>query len=185
MSTQRDIALGMVVTTWASARVKAGVDAQRESGKADLFSRETIAAVNPLTGEALGFITRTNPTPVAEVSDLSALMAHVGDTDPDQLVDVDYLVGSTPDIIAALKKSHPELVAQRPEITAHHLKYLLATAEKDKTFRPPGITVTKPVGTVNAYPDKDIPDEVFLEVIKSGAVALDGTIRPALEGASE
>lgn len=185
MSTQRDIALGMVITSWAETRVKAGAKAQRESGKTDLFGRETIAAVNPLTGEPIGFITRTNPSPVAEVSDLPALMAHVGEADPDQLVDVDYLVGSAADVIAALKKSHPELVGQRPEITAHHLKYLLTKAEADKTFRPPGITVTKPVGTVNAYPDKDIPDEVFLEVIKSGAVALDGTIRPALEGASE
>lgn len=185
MSTQREIALGMVVTSWASARVEAGVKAQRENGKADLFSGETIVAVNPLTGEPIGFVTRTKPSPKAEVTDMSALMAHVDEADPDQLVDVDFISGSTPDVIAALKKSHPELLGQRPEITAHHLKYLLTKAEKDKTFRPPGITVTKPVGTVNAYPDKDVPDEVFLEVLTSGAVALDGTIRTAIEGASE
>lgn len=184
MSTQREIALGMVVTKWAADRIVPSIKTLRDMGKVDLIPGESVAALSPVDGSILGSVTRTKPKPVATVEDQAALMAHVNEEDPDQLVDVDHIVGSSAEVLAALKHSHPHLVGQRVEITAHHLTYLLKKSEADKTFRPPGIAVSTPAGTVNIYPVKDA-DVLFEEVIKSGAVALDGTVRPALPGGSE
>lgn len=181
MSTQRDAALGMVVTRWASDRITPGIKALREMGKVDLVPGESVAAISPVDGSILGKITRTKPTPRATVVDESELFAYVQETDPEQLADVDWVSGSNAEVLAALKQSHPELVSQKVIVTPHHLKYLLTKAEEDKTFRPPGIEVTTSGGTVNIYPAKDA-DDAFEAVITSGAVALDGTIRPALEG---
>lgn len=183
MSSPREIALGMVVTKWAADRITPGIKTLRDTGKESLVPEERVAAISPVDGTILGHVTRTNPKPVASVADEAALMAHVQETAPDQLEDVDYVSGSDEEVLAALKSTHPHLVAQKVRITPHHLNYLLNQAVADKTFRPPGIAVDRPVGTVNIYAAKDVP-EAFEAVIKSGAVALDGSVRPALPGGS-
>jgi len=184
MSKQRDIALGMVVTKWSSDQITPGIKILRDMGKLDLVPGESVAAISPVDGSILGKVTRTKPTPKAAVVDESELFAYVQENDPEQLSDVDWVSGSNADVLAALKQSHPHLVSQKVCVSTHHLTYLLKKAEGDKTFRPPGIEVTQSAGTVNIYPAKDMA-EAFEAVIKSGTVALDGTIRPALEGGSE
>lgn len=184
MSTQREIALGMVVTKWAADRITPGIKTLRDIGKEDLIPGESVAAISPVDGSILGKVTRTKPTPKAAVTDESELFAYVQGTDPEELSDVDWVSGSNADVLAALKQTHPELVSQKVAVSAHHLTYLLKKSEADKTFRPPGIEVTTSGGTVNIYPAKGMDTE-FEAVVQSGAVALDGTIRPALEGASE
>lgn len=184
MSTPREIALGMVVTKWAADRIVPGIKTLRDTGKDELVPEERVAAISPVDGTILGHVTRTNPTPVASVTDEAALMAYVQDSAPDQLVDVDFIIGKPDEVLAALKSTHPNLVDQKVEITPHHLNYLLTQAVSDKKFRPPGISVNRPVGTVNIYPAAD-EQEAFEAVIKSGAVALDGSVRPALPGGSE
>ena len=181
MSKEREIALGMVVTKWAADRIVPGIKTLRANGKEHLIPGESPRAVSPVDGTVLGFVTRTKPKPVASIVDEAALMAHVHETAPGELLDVDYVVGTNAEVMAALKESHPHLVDQKVQISEHHLNYLLKTAVADKTFRPPGIAVEAPEGTVNIYPAKD-QDAAFEAVIKSGAVALDGSVRPALGG---
>lgn len=184
MSKEREIALGMVVTKWAADRIVPGIKTLRTNGKEHLIPGESPRAVSPVDGTVLGHVTRTNPKPVASVADEAALMAHVHETNPEELLDVDYVTGSPAEVLAALKQSHPDLVGQKVQISDHHLNYLLKQAAADKTFRPPGIKVEAPEGTVNIYPAKD-QDAAFEAVIKSGAVALDGSIKPALPGGYE
>lgn len=179
MSTEREVALGMVVTKWAADRIVPGIKTLRDTGKNDLIPGESVAAVSPVNGEVLGKVTRTKPKPVASVEDEAALLAYVAETDPEALRDVDVITGSHEKVVEALKESHPHLVSQTVKVVDYALNALLKKAEGDKEFRPPGIKVETPVGTVNIYPAKDM-DEHFEAVIKSGAVALDGTIRPEL-----
>lgn len=184
MSAERDMALGLVVTQWVADRVTPGIKAIRENGKKNLVPGESIAAVSPVDGTVLGSITRTKPNPVASVADMAALMAHVQETDPEQLEDVDYVNAKEDEVLKALKDSHPHLVSQRVQITEQHLSFLLKKAAGSKDFRPPGVEVSTPTGTVNIYPAKDA-DEAFQAVIKARAVELDGSINPALPGGSE
>lgn len=184
MSNEREMALGLVVAQWVSTKVGPGIAAIRESAKKSLVPEERIAAVSPVDGTVLGTITRTNPKPVAKVEDMAALMAHVQETNPEELRDVDYVSGSDDEVLKALKESHQNLVSQRVEISEQHLSFLLKKAAGSKTFRPPGITVEKPVGAVNIYPADDA-DEAFQAVIKARAVELDGSINHALPGGTE
>lgn len=178
------MALGLVVAQWVADRVTPGIRTIRENGKKDLIPGESIAAVSPVDGTVLGTITRTNPKPVAKVEDLAELMAHVQNTNPEELEDVDYVTGSDDEVLKALKESHQHLVGQRVQISEQHLNFLLKKAAGSKDFRPPGIKVETPVGTVNIYP-ADAADEAFQAVIKARAVELDGSINPALPGGSE
>lgn len=179
MSTEREMALGLVVAQWVANKVGPGISAIRENAKNHLVPKESTPAVSPLDGTVLGFITRTNPKPVAKVADMAELMAHVQDTNPEELRDVDYISGSDDEVLKALKESHQHLVSQRVEISEQHLSFLLKKAAGSKDFRPPGINVETPVGTVNIYPADD-EDEAFQAVIKARAVELDGSINPAL-----
>lgn len=181
MSNEREMALGLVVAQWVSSKVGPGIAAIRENGKKNLIPGESIAAVSPVDGTVLGTITRTNPKPVAKVEDMAKLMAHVQETNPEELRDVDYINATDDEVLAALKESHPSLVKQRVEVNEQHLNFLLKKAAGSKTFRPPGIKVETPVGTVNIYPADDA-DEAFQAVIKARAVELDGSINPALPG---
>lgn len=181
MSSEREMALGLVVAQWVANKVGPGITAIRENGKKSLVPEERIAAVSPVDGTVLGTITRTNPKPVAKVDDMAELMAHVQETSPEELRDVDYISGSDEEVLKALKETHQHLVSQRVEITEQHLNFLLKKAAGSKTFRPPGINVETPVGTVNIYPADDA-DEAFQAVIKARAVELDGSVNPALPG---
>lgn len=184
MSSEREMALGLVVAQWVSSKVGPGITAIRENGKKNLIPGESIAAVSPVDGTVLGTITRTNPKPVAKVEDMAALMAHVQETNPEELWDVDYVSGDDGEVLKALKESHPSLVKQRVEISEQHLSFLLKKAAGSNTFRPPGIEVSTPTGTVNIYP-ADTEDEAFQAVIKARAVELDGSVNRALPGGSE
>ena len=184
MSSEREMALGLVVAQWVANKVGPGITAIREDGKKNLVPDERIAAVSPVDGTVLGTITRTNPKPVAKVDDMAELMAHVQETNPEELRDVDYINATEDEVLAALKESHPSLVKQRVEISEQHLSFLLKKAAGSKTFRPPGIKVETPVGTVNIYPADDA-DEAFQAVIKARAVELDGSINRALPGGTE
>lgn len=184
MSEEREIALGMVVTKWAADRIVPGIKALRDNGTQHLIPGESPRAISPVDGTVLGFVTRTKPKVKVSVEDEAALMAYVQEHHPEELQDVDFICGTDDEVIAALKQSHPKLVDQKVQISEQHLNYLLKQAAADKSFRPPGIAVESSGGTVNIYPAKD-QDEAFEAVIKSGAVALDGSVRPALPGGSE
>lgn len=184
MSEEREIALGMVVTKWAADRIVPGIKTLRDNGTEHLIPGESPRAISPVDGTVLGFVTRTKPKVKASVADAAALMAYVQDENPDELQDVDFVCCTDEEVIAALKQSHPHLVDQKVQVSEQHLNYLLKQAATDKTFRPPGIAVESSGGTVNIYPAKD-QDAAFEAVIKSGAVALDGSVRPALPGGSE
>jgi hypothetical protein len=184
VSEEREMALGLVVTQWVADRVAPGIAAIRENGKKHLVPGESIAAVSPIDGAVLGSITRTKPKPVAKVTDMAALMAHVQDTNPEELRDIDYISGSDEEVLAALKDSHPHLVKQRVEVSEQHLSFVLKKAAGSKDYRPPGVEVSTPTGTVNIYPADDA-DEAIQAVIRARVVDLDGSVNPALPGGSE
>lgn len=178
------MALGLVVTQWVADRVTPGIASIRDNGKKHLVPGESIAAVSPIDGAVLGSITRTKPKPVSKVVDLATLMAHVQETNPEELRDVDYINATDDEVLAALKESHPSLVKQRVEISEQHLSFVLKKAAGSKDYRPPGVEVSTPTGTVNIYPADDA-DEAIQAVIKARLVELDGSIKPALPGGSE
>lgn len=134
--------------------------------------------MSPIDGELLGHVTRTNPAKSAKVTDEAVLMAHLAEKDPDSLEDVTVIVGTEQQVIAVLKVHAPHLLGVEVRIRdwARHASCKLAF-ERDV----PGVTVSRPIGTVVIYPSK-YKGEHIEALFTAGRVQLDGAVLKAIEG---
>lgn len=175
----RDLSLGMVSMTYVHKKVGTALKERRDTGITSLIPEERVAALSPLDGSVLGHITRTKKDPVAKVVDQAALMAHIHETDPHGLEDVDVVHATTDQVIAVLREHAPHLLESEVRIRSYALNEALKLALGGKPV--PGVEVERPLGTVNCYPAKDA-GEAIEAVIRSGRVALDGTVTQYIEG---
>lgn len=165
-----EVSIG-VALSYAMAQMKKLDGTFRSWAEDTLVEGESIAAVDPVTGETFGHATKAKSTWQAYVGDESLLMAHLQEVDPEALLDVDELAVSVDEVIAVLKQSHPEMVRQRVVIRDQTLNGLIKRSEAEKKPVAPGIEVVRKAGSMRVYPDKDKPD-VITGFIRSGAVPL-------------
>jgi hypothetical protein len=175
----RDLSLGMVAMTYVHKKVGSALKERRETGVTSLIPEERVAAISPLDGTVLGHITRTKKDPVAKVVDQSALMAHIHETDPEGLEDVDIVAATSEQVIAVLREHAPQLLESEVRIRPYALNEALKVALGGKAV--PGVEIDRPLGTVNCYPAAGAGDGIEA-VIRSGRVALDGTVTKYIEG---
>lgn len=182
MSIEDDALVGLTLG-YAATKIKPAVDAARKRLNQGLIPSERRAVRHPVTGEVLGFVTRTKPNPVARVEDESVLLPWIAENRPDDLADVEEIVGTEDEVRAVLAQHAPGLIRASVRISPQGLNAVLKQSESDPEFRPPGIVVVAPQGTTNFYYEN--PDGVE-SLIASGLIALDGTVRPQLaEGTSD
>lgn len=179
--TPRQLSLAMTTLKTAMDRMAKAQKALRETATKDLLPKERHVAVHPVTGEALGYITHSDPDPKATVTDRNALMPWIQDHNPDGLRDVTYVDGKDEEVLAALRQYAPHLLQSTVEIAP----WAEAEAEREavRAYNEgdppiPGIVVEKPEGTVIAYPNAK-KFEQFVDVIRGGFVGVDGAV-PAL-----
>jgi hypothetical protein len=178
----RDLALSLITLSYAHKQVGGALKDHREQGKGALIPKESVAAISPLDGTVLGTITRTSKDPIAVVTDESALMGHIHEHDPDGLEDVDVVAATVEQVVAVLKEHAPNLVESDVRIRPYALNEALKSALAGKPV--PGVEVRPQEGTVNTYPAADAGAAIEA-VIRSGRVALDGTVTKLIEGETQ
>lgn len=178
MGDARELALRLVALRYAEQRLKPALEDLRDIGKDEFIPEEKIFAVSPIDGEVLGHVTRTNPSPSAKVVDEAVLMAHLVDRDPDSLEDVTVVSGTTDEVIDVLREHAPHLLKTDVRIRSWARSEACSRARNEPV---PGVTVSRPVGTVNIYPAKDKGPEIEA-LFTAGRVQLDGVVLKAIEG---
>jgi hypothetical protein len=173
--------LGMVLS-YATKQMEPAIKAARKHRNEELTPSERRAVKHPVTGALLGFETRTKPNPVASLVEVSELLPWMAENRPDDLRDVEVVIGTDDQVVEVLRKHAPELLRPEVQITEQGLNAVLKKAEADKTFRPPGVAVSTPEGTTVFHPEDP---EAILSLFTGGLIAFDGTVRPALPGGSE
>lgn len=172
--------LGLLVADVLAKGVTPTVKTSREWNTQHLVPGERVAVRNPVDGAVLGFVTREKRDKVANVTDREAAMAEVHDTDPEGLVDVEYILpGTEAEVFAVLREHAPHLLGSRVEIQPWAEAELCRRALRGETV--PGVQVSTPMGTTKVYPEKGAREAV-LDLIRSKRVALDGTVLPPIEG---
>lgn len=144
---------------------------------------------SPLDGTKLGAVYMTDPKPVASIGDEKALTDWMATTYPDRVESRYEIVGSEAEVIGALFEHAPRLLKRVTRLKSAARKELLSDATKlGQPVGPsgeadvPGLVVQQTDGYVACKPTDDALLAVY-ELITSGRVALDGTVRPEVEAA--
>lgn len=125
------------------------------------------------SGESLGYLQRTDPPPQWKVTDQQKLDEWLA-TEPDNVVEEDYLDPPSPDALLELvRKHHPEwmkpITYVRPEARAAALAEV-----KESGKACPGVTLEREQGRLIVKADKGAR-EVFARMIRAGDLDPDGT----------
>lgn len=146
---------------------------------------------SPLDGTKLGAVYMTDPKPVAAIVDEPAFTAWMQDTYPDRVETEYQIVGSDAEVIAVLFEHAPRLLKRTTRVTSSARKELLTDSVKvGQPVGPggeldvPGVEVKQGRGFVACKPTDDALLAVY-ELVTSGRVALDGTVRQELEAGDD
>lgn len=159
--------------------IKNPIEDVRADCNAQWAPSERRAVRHPITGEVLGFATRTNPDRVARITDEEELLPWVGDERPHDLIDVEEIRPEVTDdeIMKVLREHAPELLRPVVKISEQGRNAILKKAVEDEDFRPPGVEVSRPAGTTNFYPENA---KAIESLFTDGVIAFDGTVRKEL-----
>lgn len=178
MGDARELALRLVALRYAEQRLKPALEELRDLGKDEFIPEEKIFAVSPIDGTALGHVTRTNPAKSAKVTDEAQLLAFYAEEDPDALEDVTVISATEAEVIEVLREHAPHLLGVDVRIRDWARSAACKRAHEGPI---PGVTVSRPVGTVAIYPAKDQGPQIEA-LFTAGRVQLDGAVLKAIEG---
>lgn len=102
--------------------------------------------------QKLGTVSKSFPEPKATIADRNALEAHLRETRPDEL-EVSYVLGDTAEVYAVLLEHAPHLLTVNEDVVP---QWLFDLAEKEALIPGrviPGVTVSRPAGTVSVRPN--------------------------------
>lgn len=172
----------------------ARADAEKELGPGDRHVvRSPLVPDGAKLGPKLGAVYMTDPTDTASITDEDVLVQWLEGHEYGTAVESGYqITASQAELVAVLFEHAPRYLKRVTKVTSDARKELLSTAKAlGQPIGPsgetdvPGITV-KPTGQayVACKPDDDALFAVY-ELVTSGRVALDGTVRPELEAPGE
>lgn len=177
-----------VVSDYAKRRY----DAARAEAAAVMRRGDRLMARSPLNElDKLAAVSKTDPKPVARVSDETALLAWVERHYPDK-VGWDFdIIGSdqevkavlfehAPHLLRKIRLADPELVKQIRSDSAALGAPIGPGGEADVD----GVTVETPEGTVACKPTDDALG-VVVDLARAGVLSLEELVRPELPGGAE
>lgn len=186
----KSLALGMVVLKHVADRVNPALKTLRANAADALDARDRVTAVAP-DGTVVGTITKTDPSPVVTI-DLDQLGPWLARNYPDAIERRPYIAPENMDLaIAALRKHEPELIDCDERIADWATAAVLKGSQTARQpvgpggeLDVPGVVVTLPEGTVTTRVDPYAAD-ALADLITSGLVALDGSVRSLPAGGAE
>lgn len=163
--------------------------------RAELAARmqrgDRMIARSPLGDVKVGTVSKTDPKPVARITDESAFTAWVQENYPDRMVYDFDVIGSDQEVKAVLFEHAPHLLRK---VTKPDLEFVRGVRQ-DSLFvgapvgpggeaEVPGLAVDQPEGDVRCRPDEDGLAAV-LELFRADRLTLESLVRPELPGGAE
>lgn len=186
-----DPMLPVAVLKVLSAHTKDRYEKAREEAEGQLGQGDRHIVRSPLDGTKLGAVYMTDPKPVAAIVDEQALTEWMAEHYKTRVESTYDIVGSEREVLDVLFEHAPRLLKRRTRLTVAARKELLSEAVKlGQVVGPggeaevPGVEVRQTEGYVACKPTDDALLAVY-ELVTSGRVALDGTVRPELEATGE
>lgn len=178
--------LAVAVAAQLAKMVKATGDTARLAASDVLEDGASVTLYSPL-GAKLGKALRSDPVPVATVTNRAELNDWLRRTYPDQMHTVDEPSPDTSAVLAVLRKHAPNLVVRVSRIAERMIPDVLAASVEagepmgpDGELDVPGVTVTKPPGVLTIRLDAKVAPQAVAEMWQAGLIAPDGTLRLAL-----
>lgn len=180
--------LPVAVLKVLSAHTKERYEQARIDAHSDLGAGDRRIVRSPLDGAKIGAVYMTDPKPVAVVIDEDALLAWLAEHEyADQYETVTTVDASDPRVLDVLFTHAPDLIRSKRRVKPEARRDLLERAARlgaaigpSDELDVPGIQVRRGESYVACKPDDDGLLAVY-ELINSGRVMLDGTVRPELE----
>lgn len=153
------------------SRVKAAKAAARVPLEKLYAEGESRKIRSPLDGALLGVVLRTSPDARWQITDRTALDAHLAD-DPANIEYVDELAVEGTALVAALRELAPELLVrvERVASSARAAAVLNAQAGEEPL---PGVGQVKPSGVLTVRPDKGAGAAIE-RLVRAGLIRIDG-----------
>lgn len=180
------ILLRLCYVKFVSAALK---EAERETKSAidDLMKKgDTLSARSPLDDAKMARVNKSDPKPVATVSDAAALDTWIRETYPDKVKTETTVVGTAGEVIAVLREHAPHLLATNTVVPGWAINELVtrsAGAGEPVGFggemgdmAPPGIKVTTPDGVISVTIDKKTGPDAFKALWDAHLFDVDGTV---------
>ncbi|NUR80746.1 MAG: hypothetical protein HOQ21_09920 [Dermatophilaceae bacterium] len=182
--------VAVAVAAQLAKLVKAAGDRARLDAARILEKGSSVTLYSPL-GMKIGKALRTDPEPVAEVTDPAALDAWLREKYPDQVVPVETISDDLDAVIAFLKEHAPHLVRTVEVVAERMVPDVLAASEiagqpmgPDGELDVPGVVVRKPDGVLQIRLDKSAREAIG-EMWTAGLINIDGTLRGQLTDGGE
>ncbi|HEX3778482.1 MAG TPA: hypothetical protein VHX38_02365 [Pseudonocardiaceae bacterium] len=186
-----DVMLTVAVLKVLSAHTKERYEQARDEALAELGQGDRRIVRSPLDGTKLGAVYMTDPKPVAAITDEKALTDWMSTTYPTRVESSYQIVGSDAEVIDILFQHAPRLLKRTTRLTTEARKELMTEAVRiGQPVGPggevdvPGVEVRQTEGYVACKPTEDALLSVY-ELVRSGRVALDGTVLPQLEASGD
>jgi len=151
---------------------------------------DRLIARSPLTEEKLGAVYMTDPATTCRVSDIPALTEWMTEHYPELTENGYQVIGSEAEVVAVLFEHAPHLLRQVRKVTGEALSELKAACVSLGTVMGPGgeadvpgLELQEPEAFVACKPAETALQSV-MDLYRAGRLDLDGTVRPALEEAS-
>lgn len=183
-----DLLLTVAVLKILSAHTKDRYDLARAEAAAQIEQGDRRIVRSPLDNAKLGAVYMTDPPAKAVLTDENTLVAWLQEHDYADMVESYFEVtGTTEQVERVLFEHAPELLARRTKLTHAAKQELLTDATAvGQPVGPsgeadiPGIAIHKGESVIACKPDPDALLAVY-ELVNSGRVMLDGSVRPELE----
>ncbi|RJQ68106.1 hypothetical protein D5S17_32915 [Pseudonocardiaceae bacterium YIM PH 21723] len=155
-----------------------------------LAPKDRLSAVTP-DGQLLGTVTMSAPRPRVTIDDEQKLISWLVDRYPDHLADDMVVTGPADRVAEVLAAYAPELVTRQPVLRDWARAELIELAQAaghpvgpGGEVELPGISVTTPNGVVSVRLEPGAASTI-IELIRSGHLAIDGTLRALEAGESD
>lgn len=183
-----DPLLPVAVLKVLSSHTKDRYEQARADAAGQLGAGDRRIIRSPLDGAKLGAVYMTDPPAKAVLTDEKELVLWLQAHGYDSLVECRFeITGTTEQVERVLFEHAPELLTQRARLTNSAKQDLLTDSTAvGQPIGPggeldiPGVAIHKGESVVACKPDPDGLLPVY-ELVQSGRVMLDGTVRPELE----
>lgn len=159
----------------------------RAEADAVMSRGDRLIARSPIDGMKIGPVIKTDPKPVARVTDEHALTSWMVENYPEKTQAAYEVTASHAELVAVLFDHAPQFLKRRKQIKSADLAELKRDAvslghpvgpsgEADV----PGLVVEIPEPVVSCKPDEDSALLAVMTLHGAGLLSLDGTVLPAL-----
>lgn len=166
---------------------KARYDEARAEADQAMNAGDRLMARSPIDSAKIAPVVKTDPKPVARVTDEGHLTAWMAENYPEKVKAGYEVIGGDDEVIGVLFDHAPHLLRRKTVIKPEDLAELRRdSAAMGCPVGPggevdiPGLVVETPAPVVSCKPDPQTALPAVMQLFRAGRLELDGTVRPEL-----